>query len=272
MKRLHKAILSIILAILLLYPFLPKQEDSGAEAGSGDLLEDIQLAVLHYNQSTRLLAEGKSPGSGAAGEALDVASRLEDLSLLGGGGGLLGLMSEAFKSYAHMAWAAAAVYNASTIHSSITGNITRVLLLLNECRVEEAVAEWSQIEGQVDVILATTRVALSNATQVDLASLLSDEHKEVYMKGLAAVQGLYNDLTLLKAIMKAVQDDPDAQSKCIQGNMSLGVSIDTTGLGGSPYSYELYTLLQKLQESSQEAGVNNGMGSGAGGGQPPSDD
>ncbi len=279
MRRLYKGVLALILAILILYPFLPIPGDSSIEEDNRGVLEDIQLAILHYNQSTRLLVRGEAPGSGAAEEALDVASRLEELALLGGDGGLLGIMSTAFTSYAHMARAAAMAYNADIVHDRIEGNISRVIKLLGECKVEEAVSEWRSIKGQVNTLLDVLSLALDNATKVDPDNLLSGDHRDAYTRGLTILQGLYNDLNLLWTIMDMVEENPNAQIECIQGNMSLGLDPSSANIGGSPYSYELYTLLLKLQggpqepqEQGQDIGTGIGTGQGAGWGQPPSDD
>lgn len=285
MHRPLRAVLALALLVALLYPFAtPLLTGHDTRAEDMDIVEGMQLAVLHYNTSTRLLAEGSEPGAGVAIEAMELAvylsSMREDLKAQGG---LLGTIYQALGEYSRLAYTASLVYNASAMNSRLMEEILEVISLLADCRVNESLDAWGSIEGNVSRLLSTLEAALANASDVSPRNMLSEDHRIVYAEGLTRIQGLYTDLSLLAQIMERVESLEDPEDACMQGGLIANIEAAQMQGSGSPYSYEIYSLILKLQGSGGTGATETGIGAqgegdssstgvGAGWGEPASDD
>ncbi len=164
-------LLALILLTLLLYRPQPVQQDSGPKIE--DAPELIVKAVVYLNDSARKLScslrDGDCPSVGSKDEALQLRDELLTLaeSPQLGSGDFAESLRESLKSYAHIAEAAASIYEAAESLDRVEKDVKEVLSLLLECNVTEALSKWMDIfdkvkEGVRDLGRASLALSLVN--------------------------------------------------------------------------------------------------------------
>ncbi len=277
------ALIPLVLAVLV-YPFIPRDRGEGmADARIQDILQE---AILHYNTSTRMLAEAKEP------QDLDtILERLSNLSSIltrftapdTTGDGVYMQIASSSQAYKDLVEASKHFYEASHMYSKTLGNITRILHELKACNISPALEQWNSIEGNIATILEAVETGLRTASRVEPGMLLSEEHRTVYGKGLILAYGVKTDLENLEQLMALVEKYRDViedlcKSHAPQGDLQ-GLINDASSLlsrvgssNGGSLSYDVYTTLSQLaglgnQASSTGQGRSGAPGyTGAGGG------
>lgn len=214
----------ILLVILLLYPYLPWEGVKTSSTEETSLPDLFQSAMLHYNISTRALrGTGGYNFTSLIEDARRVAGNLsmEAAGYAGASGGVIGKTYRASIAYMHLANASIEFYKASAMNMEVKKHIEEVLGELRTCRVDEALASWSRIQGRVEDLIEVLEAGINESLKAEPEDLLSKEHRQLYAEGLSKAYGLLDDLRILTELMKLVEDNRDVLEQACNGELSL---------------------------------------------------
>ncbi len=278
----------LLLALLALtYYTPPKPAYAGLEVK--DLPNLLVEAMQGLNHSTRLLS---SAVSGSRANASDHVRRMETVAaLLSDADELPELrdselgeqLRKAAASYAHAASAAARIASAAEGVSAASYELREFLEGVRRCDFLKARESAPALQRWLREALADVGKALTHLAEVDEEALLSDGHKEVYYRAAEHVSRIAKVLGNLLAAAELVQlaNASALEEACLGRPAHFGPDAVEMSLRLKPsesgeFGYEIALLksyvLGGCERCPGSGPGQQGVGGGAGWGEPQGDD
>ena len=286
--RKNTALLSLLIALILLPFILPYLDVFPLRGEKIDPEKLMVEAVYHANESaTRLLAVPEDQDALAglkrlASEAAEIEAALKQYAQTLPESRLGQTLKNAALTYAAMARAANHTYTATSPLAQGLEGAREALLLLQECKIDEALEKYRGSKPQLATAKAGIEKALEALSEGDPRNLLSGNHTEVYMelgKTLTKTLIMLKELDRLFSLTEANLDA--LRTVCRGGNLTepqmqgLGQMLGMLNPSNAgKYAYEEAQFLSMIRQALIPGMTQNpGQGgSGAGYGAPPSDD
>ncbi len=291
----RRTLIYLTLLLLILSPFIASlvslDNNKRRTVEARDLPELYVIAVEGLNLTAGSIRIGEEPPETAYNYSVEAYKGLEGFQAPSVPG-FLGNISKTVKAYRTVAQSGMVLYNSSqTILDAVDG-ARNVIESLRQCRIQEALEEWSRVKPTVDAAKAALQDALDTVTSINPDYLLASEHRAVVRDTARLLLALQDNLERLEEAMRIVESNAGDLEKLCNGEptregvaAALGVaSIARGAQDPSPLMIDMLGLSTAFaalgqQGTGGEAGPNAPIsssggqgGTGAGYGVPPSDD
>lgn len=279
------------LALLLIAAIFYKPPAASArdEIDYGRLPQLFVEAAAHLNRSSLATASALTACVDVGGLPEEAESVARELALLAGRlaleeGELPAKLSRSARAYAAAANASAKAYRAASLLSGSRRAIDELLSAILRCDARAMASAWLALRGNATraaKLLSDALVELAAANPGDLAS---DEHRRLLDEASERLSRALKALRQLAAAGELALKHADEIAQLCRAaregraaSPSPGLAGDAGGLKSGeagPYSYPISRLAKLISGGGQwQPGAGGpGAGSGAGYGEPPSDD